>query len=444
MGALHERNPEKSSRAEIRRVAFAAFAGTALEWYDYFLYGTAAAIVFNRLYFATHDPVVATSAAFASFAIGFVARPVGALIFGHVGDRYGRRITLLITVTGIGAVTGLIGLLPTYAEIGVAAPILLTALRILQGISLGGEWGGAVTLVIEHAPPERRGRYAALLQLGAPVATLLSAGAFALVSLLPDQQFDSWGWRLPFLAAIPLLGVAVYVRKRIGESPMFLDAAKTAQAIRLPLVEVARQHWPRLLIGLAASLLPVGGFYIITTFSINYGTDTLGVSRTVMLTANLVAAALEILVVVACGRATERFGAGPVCAVGGLATAAVAFPMFMLLGTTQPALVVLAVCAGVACQAVSYAVMGVLLAELFPAQVRASGVAISYNFAAAIGGLMPLAATSLLAAGGQQFVYVALLLVAVALATAGAGALGGRHRLSDDVQTGKQLSTPAG
>jgi len=207
--------------AEARKVAFGAFVGTALEWYDFFLYGTAASLVFNRLYFATGDPLIATLAAFASFAVGFAARPLGAVIFGHLGDRIGRRKCLLLTVTIIGIVTALIGVLPDYASIGVAAPVLLTLLRLLQGVAVGGEWGGAVTLAVEHAPPGRRGRYAAMPQIGSPVGTLLSSGAFLAVSTLPPAAFDAWGWRIPFLAAFPLLGVALWLRRQVEESPLF-------------------------------------------------------------------------------------------------------------------------------------------------------------------------------------------------------------------------------
>ncbi|QUH03049.1 MHS family MFS transporter [Saccharopolyspora erythraea] len=418
--------------AEAGRIAFAAFVGTALEWYDYFLYGTAASIVFNRLYFATGDPVVATLAAFASFAVGFVARPVGAVIFGHVGDRIGRKRSLIITVTMIGVVTGLIGLLPDYTAIGVAAPVLLTLLRVLQGVAVGGEWGGAVTLAVEHAPPEHRGRYAALPQVGSPIGTLLSSGAFTLVSLMPPETFDAWGWRLPFLAAIPLLFVALYLRRRVEESPLFTVLLEQHERASLPVVEVLRDSLGRVLTGLCASLLGVGGFYLLTTFVISYGTETLGLPRSLMLSATLVAAVVEIAVLLVFGRLAERLGPGTVCVAGSVASAVVAFPVFWMLDTRSAPLVVLAVTLGVACLSVPYAVSGSLLTELFPPHLRYSGVSISFNLGGVVSGFVPLAATSLMAAGGGSWA-VALLLVGLSALTAVGGLVGGRLRVRDEV-----------
>ncbi|MGW5642456.1 MFS transporter [Saccharopolyspora sp. NPDC003752] len=429
------RDEPRVTDAEARRIAFAAFVGTALEWYDYFLYGTAASIVFNRLYFVSGDPVVATLAAFASFAVGFVARPIGAVIFGHVGDRHGRRASLIITVTMIGLVTALIGLLPDFAAIGVAAPVLLTLLRVFQGIAVGGEWGGAVTLAVEHAPPEHRGRYAALPQVGSPIGTLLSSGAFALVSLLPSGAFDSWGWRLPFLAAIPLLFVALYLRRRIEESPLFTELLQQQERASSPVVEVLRRSFGRVLVGLSASLLGVGGFYLLTTFAISYGTETLHLPRSLMLGATLVAAVVEIAILLAFGRLAERWGPGNVCVVGGIASALVAFPVFWLIDTKNPVLVVLAITAGVACLSVPYAVAGSLLTELFPPQLRYSGVSIAFNLGGVVSGFVPFAATAVLAASGKQSWSVALLLVGLSVLTALGGAIGERLRIEDDVST---------
>jgi MFS family permease len=412
--------------ADARRVAFGAFVGTALEWYDFFLYGTAASLVFNRLFFATGDPVVATLAAFASFAVGFAARPVGAVIFGHLGDRIGRRRCLIVTVTMIGIVTGLIGLLPTYLSIGLAAPLLLTLFRLLQGVAVGGEWGGAVTLAVEHAPPERRGRYAAMPQIGAPVGTLLSSGAFLAVATLPPESFDSWGWRLPFLAAFPLLGIALWLRRRVEESPLFATMLETDERASSPVREVVTRAWPQLAVGAGSAFLGVGGFYLITTFAISYGTATLGLPRSLMLGATLVAAVVEIGVVVLGGRLAERHGAWRVTVAGGIASAVAAFPAFWLLDSRSPVLVVLGVTVATALLSVPYAVSGALLTELFPAHLRYSGVALSSNLAGVVSGFVPLAATALLAAGGGSSAMPALLLVGISLVTAGAGALAPR------------------
>ncbi|MFP5071559.1 MFS transporter [Pseudonocardia nantongensis] len=407
--------------AEARKVAFGAFVGTALEWYDFFLYGTAASLVFNRLFFATGDPLVATLAAFASFAVGFAARPLGAVIFGHLGDRIGRKRCLIITVTLIGAVTALIGLLPDYFAIGVAAPILLTLLRLLQGVAVGGEWGGAVTLAVEHAPPERRGRYAAMPQIGSPIGTLLSSGAFLAVSTLPPEAFDSWGWRLPFLAAFPLLGVALWLRRRLEESPLFAQLLEEDERASSPVRQVLATAWPQLLVGAGTALLGVGGFYLITTFVISYGTSTLGMPRWLLLTATLVAAAVEILVLILGGRLAERYGPARVTVAGAAGSALVAFPAFWMIDTTAALAVVTGVTVVTALLSVPYAVSGALLTELFPPHLRYSGVALSANIAGVASGFVPLAATALLALGGGSSVLPTLLLVGISLVTGGCG-----------------------
>ncbi|MFR9754343.1 MFS transporter [Streptomyces sp. TR06-5] len=418
---------------EAGRVAFAAFVGTALEWYDYFLFGTAAALVFNRLFFTSLDSTAATLAAFATFGVGFAARPIGAVAFGWLGDRMGRRPALLITVVAIGAATGLIGFLPGYASIGLAAPALLVLLRLLQGVAVGGEWGGAVTLAVEHAPPGKRGRYAALPQIGSPVGTLMSSGAFALVLLLPDDSFDAWGWRLPFLAAFPMLGIAVYVRRRIEESPLFDAMLEDDDRAKVPALEVFRRAWRPLLVAMASALLGIGGFYLLTTFMISYGADTLGLSRSLMVDATLVAAAVEILVILAMGRLAERLGPDRVTLWGGVVGALVAFPLFWLVETENPVVVVLAVTAGIGVVSIAYAVTGALLTELFPARLRYSGVALAYNLAGALTGFLPAIATALLDAGDGSSWPVALLLAGISLITAFGGLAARRMRVTDNV-----------
>lgn len=420
---------------EAGKVAFAAFVGTALEWYDYFLFGTAAALVFNRLFFTSLDPTAATLAAFATFGVGFAARPLGAVLFGWLGDRIGRRPALLITVVAIGVATGLIGFLPTHASIGLAAPALLVLLRLLQGVAVGGEWGGAVTLAVEHAPPGKRGRYAALPQVGSPVGTLLSSGAFALVLLLPEESFDAWGWRLPFLAAFPMLLVAVYIRRRVEESPLFDELLRHDDRAKVPALEVFRTAWLPLLVAMASALLGIGGFYLLTTFMISYGADTLGLDRGLMVNATLVAAVAEIAVILVMGRLAERLGPGRVTMWGGLASALFAFPLFWLIETENPVVVVLAVTAGIAVVSVAYAVTGALLTELFPARLRYSGVALAYNLAGALTGFLPALATALLDAGGGASWPVALLMVGLSLITLVGGVLGGRMRVADPVTT---------
>ncbi len=422
--------PEVSG-ADAGKIARAAFVGTALEWYDYFLFGTAAAIVFNRLFFTELDQTAATLAAFATFGVGFAARPLGAVLFGYIGDRVGRRPALLITIVMIGCATGLIGLLPDFGSIGLAAPIALAVLRLMQGLAVGGEWGGAMTIAVEHAPIEKRGRYAALVQVGSPVGTLMSSGAFALVLLLPSEQFDAWGWRLPFLAAFPLLLIALYIRLKVEESPIFRELVKLEERAKIPALDVFKQAWGRLLVAIAAAFLGVGGFYVMTTFVISYGADTLGLERSLMVNATLVAAVVQVFVVLAVGRVSEKIGPGRMTFYGGLATAAGAFPLFWMIDTRNPAAIILAVTIGIALVSLAYAVTGALLTELFPPQLRYSGVALGYNLAGALSGFLPLIAVALLGVSDGGSWTASLLLMVVSLITAIGGFYGERLRLKD-------------
>lgn len=425
--------PLKVELKDARRIAFAAFVGTALEWYDYFLFGTAAALVFNRLFFTDLDPAGATLAAFATFGVGFAARPIGAVVFGWIGDRYGRRPALLITIVMIGCATGLIGILPDYLAVGIAAPIMLAVLRLVQGFAVGGEWGGATTIAIEHSPEKQRGRFAALVQIGSPVGTLISSGAFALVLMMPAEVFDAWGWRLPFLAAFPLLGIALYIRLKVEESPVFRELVESGEQAKVPVIELFRTAGVRLLVAVAAAMLGVGGFYIMTTFVVSYGSNVLQVDRQVMVNATLVAAVLQIFVTIFAGRLAERFGSGRMVVVGAVATAIAAFPLFWLIDTKSALGITAAVSIGIALITISYAVTGALLAELFPPKLRYSGVSLGYNIAGALSGFLPLIATALLTVGGGSSAPAVLVLIGICIITAIGGAFGERMRLTDDL-----------
>lgn len=418
----------------LRRVAIATFVGTAMEWYDYYLFGLAASLVFNRLYFSSELSAFAASlAAFATFGVGFVARPFGAVLFGWVGDRIGRKPALIMTVTLIGVATGLIGLLPDFTAIGVAAPVLLVLLRLAQGVAVGGEWGGAVTMAVEQAPAARRALYASLPQLGSPVAALLSSGAFALALRLPHEQFDDWGWRLPFLVAFPLLGVAFYIRRAIRESPAFEAAIEqTGPARGIPALDVLRLAPRPLALAIGSALLGVGGYYMLTTFAIGYGVRVLGISSASMVNATLIAAAVEFFVIAAIGRIADRFQPWRVTCVGSIACAIVAVPLFMLMDSRDTMLVSFAITAGVATIASVYAVSGALLTQLFPAQLRYSGVALAYNLAGVISGLLPFTATALLEASNDSHRAPAALLVAIALVTLVSAYLSHRSGLLDE------------
>ncbi|MBV1777702.1 MHS family MFS transporter [Paeniglutamicibacter sp. ABSL32-1] len=404
-----------TSPRELRRVAASAFAGTAMEWYDYILYGTASAVVFTHLFFPAHDLAVATMLSFATFAAGFVARPLGAVIFGHLGDRMGRRAAVVGSIILMGVSTGIIGLLPPYAAAGILAPLSLLLMRLFQGISAGGEWGGAMTLVMEHAPKHKHGIYAAIPQLGSPVATLLSTGALAIVVTLPEADFLSWGWRIPFLMAFPFLAVGLYLRYRVEESPVFKQLQATQTISKVPLVSAVRHTGGRMLLGGMAALLGGSGFFIITTFMISYGTSVLGLERQTMLNATLFGALGQIVVIIVSGRLADRFGAWKVCATGAAISAVMAFPVFALVDTGNPVLATFGVVIGMATLTIPYGPIGSLLTSIFPAQYRYSAMAVSYNVFGIIGGFLPMISQALLVANGKASWGVALLLMGVSL-----------------------------
>lgn len=429
-GAAAQADEFELDPRDAARVTRAAFVGTALEWYDYFLFGTAAALVFNRLFFTELDATAATLAAFATFGVGFLARPIGAALFGYLGDRYGRRPALLTTIVAIGVATGLIGVLPTFDAVGIAAPIALAVLRLVQGLAVGGEWGGAMTIAVEHAPKRTRAWYAALVQIGSPVGTLLSSGAFALVLLLPSEEFDAWGWRLPFLAAFPLLLIALYLRMRLEESPVFAELVAQEDRAKVPTVEVFRRTGGRLLVAVMCAFLAVGGFYMITTFAISYGTG-IGLDRGLMVNATLIASVAQIFVTVIAGKLAVRWGSAFMVLLGGATTALAAFPIFWLIDQQSPAAVVVAIVLGIVLMTVGYAGTGSALADLFPAALRYSGVSLGYNIAGALSGFMPFLSLAALEAAGNQSWAPALVLVGIAAITALGGAIAGRLRPLD-------------
>lgn len=395
-----------------------------MEWYDYYLFGTAASLVFSSLYFSSLTPVAGTLASLATFGVGFAARPLGALVFGWMGDRLGRKPALTVTVVVIGVATGLIGLLPDFASIGLAAPILLVLLRLTQGVAVGGEWSGAVTLAYEHADPAKKNWYASLPQLGSPVGALISSAAFSLALRLPEADFQAWGWRVPFLAAFPMLAIAVYIRNQVSESPEF-EAARRTGATRgsFPGLEVFRREPGTLAIAVMGALLGVGGYYMMTTFVINYGVRVLGLPSSLMVNAAVVASVLEFGVILAVGSISDRYSPARLTLVGAAAVAGLAFPVFFLIASRNPALVVVAMMAGIGAIASVYAVAGAWLTQLFPTQYRYSGVALAYNLAGVFAGFLPFTATALLEASGEQPWAPALLLIAVCCVTFAGAAL---------------------
>ena len=396
-----------------KMVRTAVIVGTALEHYDFFIYGTAAALVFNHQYFASEDPLVSSLAAFATFAVGFLARPLGAVVFGHLGDTIGRRNTLILTLILIGVSTGLIGLIPNFAAIGIWAPIALVVLRFAQGLSFGGEWAGAVTLATEHAPPGKRGLYASLPQLGSPIGNIISSAAFLLLAFMPAESFDSWGWRIPFLLAFPLLGVALWVRAMVDESPEFKKVASEDKKVKVPALEVLRAAPGRMITGAALAFVTIGGFFLVTTFAISYGTNTVGLSSSTMLTATMSAAAIQIATVLITGYWSDRISPIKIAAWGCGISVLISFPGFWMLSLGIDWLAIVAVIVMVQPLAAAYAVTGVILPQLFAPEIRYSGVALAFNIAGMVGGFVPMIATWLLIVFDSSWVPVGAFLLLI-------------------------------
>jgi MHS family shikimate/dehydroshikimate transporter-like MFS transporter len=401
----------------VTRVVLASFIGTTIEWYDFFLYGTAAALVFNQLFFPSLDPRLGTMASFGTYAIGFVARPVGGLVFGHFGDRMGRKSMLVTTLTLMGLSTFLIGVLPTYAEIGMAAPALLVLLRFVQGFGVGGEWGGAVLMVVEHGHRGRRGLYASWVQAGVPAGSLLATGAFNLFSLLPDEAFLQWGWRVPFLLGIVLLGVGMFIRVQVFESPLFSQLRERQRQPRAPIFEVLQRFPRNILLAMGARFAENGCFYIFTVFALTYATEGLGVARTSVLNGVLVASAVQFFVIPAFGLLSDRVGRRPVYLGGATALAVFAFPFFWLVDTADALWIGWAVVLGLLVHAAMYAPQAAFFSELFGTEVRYTGASIGYQLASPLaGGLAPLVSMSLLEwSGGRPWPVAVYLIVLSAI-----------------------------
>ncbi|SEG90863.1 Predicted arabinose efflux permease, MFS family [Nonomuraea solani] len=405
-----------SATSELRRVVAGALVGTALEWYDFFIYGTAAALVFNRLFFTESDPAAGTIAAFATFGVGFVVRPFGGILFGHLSDRIGRRSTLIITTVIMGVSTGLIGLLPTYPAIGVWAPILLTLLRVCQGLGAGAEFGGAATLLAEHAPPGRRGYYASFAQTGVQIGLVLGTSAFLLVQLLPQPDINSWGWRLPFLLSFALIGVALYVRLRVAESPVFREMERTREIVRLPIRDAIARHPRNFLVGVGAHINDTAVVYTLATFSVAYAANRLGLSSRTALLGVILFGLTVIALQPFYGDLSDRIGRRPLNLFSVVFVAIFAFPYFLMVDTGVTWLVWLAMMImGAFGFAPQVAVQPVFYAELFGARVRYTGFAASRELGAALAGFSPLIGAALAARMGGAPWLVAAFLVGTAV-----------------------------
>ena len=392
-----------------RKVALASSIGATIEWYDFFIYGTAAGLVFNQLFFTSLDPVTGTLVAYLTFAAGFVARPVGSVIFGHYGDKIGRKTMLILTLFIMGVGTFIIGLLPTYNSIGIWAPILLVVFRLVQGIGIGGEYGGAVLMAVEYAPEGRRGFYGSWPQVGVPAGLLLGTGAFALVSFLPSEQFFAWGWRLPFLVSIVLVGIGLYIRLHILETPAFTRVREAQEEAQIPFVELLRTQPKELILGMGTRWIEGLAFNAYGVFLISYVVGQLGLTRTTALTGVMIAAACGVLLVPLYGALSDRFGRRVVYSAGTILFGLLAFPSFLLINTAQPILIWLsiAVMLGLIYPAI-YAPLAAFWSELFDTRVRYTGVGSVYQFSGIFAsGLTPAIATLLLSfAGGAPWLFV--------------------------------------
>ncbi|MFF8863665.1 MFS transporter [Streptomyces sp. NPDC015139] len=404
------------------RLAAASLAGTAIEFYDFFVYGTAAALVLGPLFFPTFSPVAGTLAAFGTFGVGFVARPLGSVLFGHLGDRRGRRPVLVLSLLLTGASTVAVGCVPSYGSIGVAAPVLLLVLRFLQGLGLGGEWGGAVLLTAEHAPPGRRGLWSSFPQVGPAVGFVLANGVMlALSAALSEAQFANWGWRVPFWAAGALALAGLWLRSSLTESPRFLELDDLA---RVPLAEVVRHHGRLVLLTAGALAAGYAVFYAVTTWSLSYATERLGVSRTVMLTCVMAAVVVKGALTPLMALLGDRFGRRPMCLAGCAACALWMLPMVALLATGEPLLMFLGILGALLAFVTMFAVIAAYLPELYDARVRCTGAAVGYNLGGVLGGaLTPIVATALAAHGGRVPWGVGLYLTGISLLSLGCFAL---------------------
>ncbi|MGW2470076.1 MFS transporter [Streptomyces bauhiniae] len=417
--------------AKLPRIVAASLIGTTIEWYDFFLYGSAAALVFNKLFFPDSDPLVGTLLAFVTYAAGFAARPLGALVFGHFGDRLGRKKLLVLSLLLMGGATFAIGLLPTHATIGTAAPVLLTALRLVQGFALGGEWGGAVLLVSEHGDARRRGFWASWPQTGAPAGQLLATGVLSLLTAtLSDDAFTAWGWRIPFLLSGVLVVVGLWIRLSVDESPVFKQALARAEARqgeaaeKLPLVSVLRHQWREVLIAMGARLAENISYYVITAFILVYATTAADVSKQTALNAVLIGSAVHFAVIPAWGALSDRVGRRPVYLFGAAGVGLWIFPFFALVDAGTFGRLVLAVVVGLILHGAMYAPQAAFFAEMFATRVRYSGASIGAQFSSvAAGAPAPLIATALLAEYGSAtpialYVIGAVLLTLVAVGVA--------------------------
>jgi MHS family shikimate/dehydroshikimate transporter-like MFS transporter len=403
-------------RTSLQKVIAASLIGSVIEWYDFFIYGTAAALIFGQLFFPGSDPLIGTLYSFGTYAVGFIARPIGGVFCGHYGDKIGRKSMLVMTLIVMGVATTLVGLLPTYESIGIWAPVLLVVLRFLQGFAVGGEWGGATLMAVEYAPPGRRGFFGSWPGMGIPAGLVVATAVFTASSSLPPEQFLSWGWRVPFLVSIVLVAVGLFVRLKILETPAFQQMQESGGSSELPVLDVFRYYWRSLLLTMGAFFLLNGGFYVTVTFMLAYGTQNIGVDSSTMLTGVLIAGTVQIFAIGAFAALSDRVGRRPVYLGGAVFLLLFSFPLFWMVNTGVAPLIWLAMSIAIVALGAMYGPSGAFFSELFSTRVRYSGASLGYQLASAVaGGFAPVIAVALLSAYGYP--AVALYMIVMALIT---------------------------
>lgn len=410
---------EEKGKSSSRKVLFASLIGSTIEFYDFFLYGTVAALVFNKLYFPNDDPFISLLLAYASFGVTFFIRPLGGLVFSHMGDKFGRKNTLMISLILMGISSVCIGLLPTYSSIGILAPILLVIFRLLQGVAIGGEWGGAVLLAVESAPKEKRGFFGSFPAMGIPFGMLLGTFTVSLMSLLPDEKFLSWGWRVPFLLSAVLVLVGIWIRRGLDETSAFKEEKQKGNVVKIPLFETLRYHWKAVLISLGAKCVEVGPFYIFTTFFISYATENIGLSRTAALNVVTVGTIVTIICTPLMGILSDKIGRKTVFLMGAAGMTLMSFPYFYLLSLQSMfwAYTVTIVALGILWSAIA-SIIGTMFTEMFNTNVGYTGITLGYQTGSALfGGTAPMIATVLLSAYNNSWVPLAFFIAILSIAS---------------------------
>ncbi|WP_017379615.1 MFS transporter [Paenisporosarcina sp. TG-14] len=405
------------NKKQTRRVLIASLVGSSIEWFDYFLYGTVAALVFNQIFFVTEDPNVGLLLAYASFALAFFIRPFGGVIFSHIGDRIGRKKTLVITLSIMGIATFGMGLLPTYQAIGIWAPILLITLRLVQGLGIGGEWGGALLLAVEYAPPEKRGLYGSIPQMGITIGMLMGTIALWIMTMLPEESFMTWGWRVPFILSALLVIFGLWIRHGIDETPEFKKVQASGEIPKLPIAETLKYHWREVLIAIGAKVVETAPFYIFSTFVVSYATTNLGFTRSSTLAAVMIATVVTTILIPIMGNLSDKVGRKKIYVAGTVGMALFAFPYFWMIHQGSVALLIIAtvIALGVIWAPIT-AVLGTMFSEIFDARIRYTGISLGYQIGAALaGGTAPLVATALLVTFDNSYIPVAIYIIFTAV-----------------------------